>query len=189
MFFKQVKYRWLRISKGKERIYNESFFFYFITQPFILLSRSSYMYQIFVYPFVDILCVFVCVCIIFNINGSIFILFFLLRGNSCWYLNNFSFHFMAAQCYTLQLYRNLCIVPYQWLSRLFLTFCCSRQCCSRQYHTCGCKGLSSCWIKTYLLWGAWLDQLVEHETLDFRVVSLSPMVGIEITLKKICFQF
>ena len=30
-------------------------------------------------------------------------------------------------------------------------------------------------------WGAWLAQSVERGTLDLRVVSLSPMLGIEIT--------
>ena len=30
-------------------------------------------------------------------------------------------------------------------------------------------------------WGAWLAQLVQHMPLDLRVVSLSPMVGVEIT--------
>ena len=29
--------------------------------------------------------------------------------------------------------------------------------------------------------GTWLAQLVEHVTLDLRVVSSSPMVGVEIT--------
>ena len=29
--------------------------------------------------------------------------------------------------------------------------------------------------------GAWLVQLVEHATLDLRVVGLSPTVGVEIT--------
>ena len=33
-------------------------------------------------------------------------------------------------------------------------------------------------------WGTWLVQLVEHMTLDFRVVSPSPMLGVELTLKK-----
>ena len=30
-------------------------------------------------------------------------------------------------------------------------------------------------------WGAWLDQWVEHETLDVGVISLSPMFGAEMT--------
>ena len=30
-------------------------------------------------------------------------------------------------------------------------------------------------------WDAWLAQLVEHETLDFSVLSLSRMLGVEIT--------
>ena len=41
----------------------------------------------------------------------------------------------------------------------------------------------------YIIWdlsfpekgGAWLAQLVEHVTLDLRVVNSSPMLGIEIT--------
>ena len=32
--------------------------------------------------------------------------------------------------------------------------------------------------------GAWLAQWVEHAILDLRVVSLSPTLGVEITLKK-----
>ena len=28
-------------------------------------------------------------------------------------------------------------------------------------------------------WGAWLAQSVEHATLDLRIVSLSPMLGVE----------
>ena len=31
---------------------------------------------------------------------------------------------------------------------------------------------------------AWLAQLVEDATLDFRVVSSSPMLGVELTLKR-----
>ena len=34
-----------------------------------------------------------------------------------------------------------------------------------------------------VLQGAWLAQLVEHATLDLRVVSLNPMLDVEITLK------
>uniref|UniRef100_A0A7N5JXH0 Uncharacterized protein n=1 Tax=Ailuropoda melanoleuca TaxID=9646 RepID=A0A7N5JXH0_AILME len=30
-------------------------------------------------------------------------------------------------------------------------------------------------------WGAWLPQSGEHATLDLRVVSLSPMLGVEMT--------
>ena len=30
-------------------------------------------------------------------------------------------------------------------------------------------------------WGIWLAQSVEHATLDLRVVSLSPTLGMEIT--------
>ena len=33
-------------------------------------------------------------------------------------------------------------------------------------------------------WGAWLAQSVKHVTLDLRVVSSSPMLGIELTFKK-----
>ena len=32
--------------------------------------------------------------------------------------------------------------------------------------------------------GTWVTQLVEHATLDLGVVSLSPMLGIEIPLKE-----
>lgn len=32
-------------------------------------------------------------------------------------------------------------------------------------------------------WDSWLAQLVEHVTLDFRVMGLSPMLGVEFTLK------
>ena len=32
------------------------------------------------------------------------------------------------------------------------------------------------------MWGAWLAQLVEHATLDLRVVSSSPTLGMEPTL-------
>ena len=32
--------------------------------------------------------------------------------------------------------------------------------------------------------GAWLAQLVEHVTLDLQVVNSSPMLNIELTLKK-----
>ena len=32
-------------------------------------------------------------------------------------------------------------------------------------------------------WGTWLAQLVEHMTFDLGVVSSSPVLGIEITLK------
>ena len=38
-------------------------------------------------------------------------------------------------------------------------------------------------IKSKIRGGAWLTQLEEHETLDLRVVSLSPMLSIEITKK------
>ena len=31
------------------------------------------------------------------------------------------------------------------------------------------------------MWGTWLAQLVEHMTLDLGVVSLSPMLGVELT--------
>lgn len=33
-------------------------------------------------------------------------------------------------------------------------------------------------------WGAWLSQSVERVTLDLWIVSSSPIVGVEITLKK-----
>ena len=33
-------------------------------------------------------------------------------------------------------------------------------------------------------WDTWLAQLVEHATLDLRVVSLSPVLGIELTKKE-----
>ena len=32
-------------------------------------------------------------------------------------------------------------------------------------------------------WGTWLAQSIEHETLDLRVVSLSPVLGVEIPQK------
>ena len=38
--------------------------------------------------------------------------------------------------------------------------------------------------KGYISWGAWLAQLEEYTTLDLVVMSLSPMLGIEITKKK-----
>ena len=38
-------------------------------------------------------------------------------------------------------------------------------------------------IKNYLWGGAWLAQLVENETLDLKVVSLNPTLGIEFTEK------
>ena len=37
---------------------------------------------------------------------------------------------------------------------------------------------------TKRLRGAWLAQLVEHATLDLEIRSLSPVLGVEITLKK-----
>ena len=36
---------------------------------------------------------------------------------------------------------------------------------------------------------AWLAQSVEHATLDLGIVSLSPTLGVEITLKKPDFIF
>ena len=36
-------------------------------------------------------------------------------------------------------------------------------------------------LKSVLIWGVWLAHLVEHVTVDLRVVSLSPMLGVEIT--------
>lgn len=41
-----------------------------------------------------------------------------------------------------------------------------------------------CWkniIKNKISWAAWLGQSVECVTLDLRVVSSSPMLGVEIT--------
>ena len=35
--------------------------------------------------------------------------------------------------------------------------------------------------KNYFLWGAWLALSEEHATLDLRIMSLSPMLGVEIT--------
>ena len=39
-------------------------------------------------------------------------------------------------------------------------------------------------LKFVYSWGSWLAQLVEHVTLDLWVLSLSPMSGVEPTLKK-----
>ena len=39
-------------------------------------------------------------------------------------------------------------------------------------------------LKNISVWGAWLVQLVEHEILGLGVVSSSPTLGIDITLKK-----
>ena len=43
-------------------------------------------------------------------------------------------------------------------------------------------------LKLEKKWGTWLAQLVEHMTLDLRIVSLSPMFGcrdyLKINLKK-----
>jgi len=36
-------------------------------------------------------------------------------------------------------------------------------------------------IKRYKIWGTWLSQLVEHMTLDLRIMSSGPTLGIEIT--------
>ena len=36
-------------------------------------------------------------------------------------------------------------------------------------------------LKEHMLWNAWLVQSEEHLTLDLMVVSLSPMLGVEIT--------
>ena len=38
------------------------------------------------------------------------------------------------------------------------------------------------------MWGTWLAQTVEHVTLDLKVMSLSPMLGVEIT-KNLIFYF
>ena len=35
-----------------------------------------------------------------------------------------------------------------------------------------------------MMWGCWLAQTVEHVTLDLRVVSLSPTLRVEFTLKQ-----
>lgn len=42
------------------------------------------------------------------------------------------------------------------------------------------------YLKRYKYWRAWLAQSVEHLTLDLRVLSLRPILGIEI--KKIFFE-
>ena len=39
------------------------------------------------------------------------------------------------------------------------------------------------YIKKIIWWGTWLAQSEEHMSLDLRVVSSSPMLGVEITLK------
>ena len=36
-------------------------------------------------------------------------------------------------------------------------------------------------------WGAWLAHLVEHVTLDLGFLSLSPTLGVDITLKNTTF--
>ena len=36
-------------------------------------------------------------------------------------------------------------------------------------------------LRTRDLWGTWLAQLEEHMTLDFKVVSSSPILGVEIS--------
>ena len=38
-------------------------------------------------------------------------------------------------------------------------------------------------LKLYMFRGAWLAQSVEYGTLDLGVVSLSPTLGVEVTLK------
>ena len=38
-------------------------------------------------------------------------------------------------------------------------------------------------IEVAVFWGTWLPQSVEHGTVDLRVVSLSPMLDVEITEK------
>ena len=42
-------------------------------------------------------------------------------------------------------------------------------------------GFSTIAIKTILMESAWLAQLVKHAILDLRVMSSSPMLGIELT--------
>lgn len=37
------------------------------------------------------------------------------------------------------------------------------------------------WSKFILCWGSWLTQAVEPATLDLRVVSSFPMLGVKIT--------
>ena len=39
-------------------------------------------------------------------------------------------------------------------------------------------------VEFWIFWGAWLAQSLEHATLDLRVMSSSPMLVIEVTLKK-----
>lgn len=36
-------------------------------------------------------------------------------------------------------------------------------------------------LKTITFRGTWLAQVVKHVTLDLRIMSLSPMVGVEVT--------
>lgn len=38
-------------------------------------------------------------------------------------------------------------------------------------------------MQRYHIWGTWPVQSVEHMTLDFRVVSSSPILGIHLILK------
>lgn len=37
----------------------------------------------------------------------------------------------------------------------------------------------------FSLWDSWLARLVEHPTVDLKVVSSSPTLSVEITLKKV----
>ena len=37
------------------------------------------------------------------------------------------------------------------------------------------------YLKAPTIWGTWLAQLEDRATLDLRVMSLSPMLGVEIT--------
>ena len=46
-----------------------------------------------------------------------------------------------------------------------------------------CEMCINMYIKGIFIWGAWLAQSEEHVSLDLGVVSSSPMLGVEITLK------
>ena len=47
-----------------------------------------------------------------------------------------------------------------------------------------CQSLESWSIESYDARGAWLAQLGRHVTLDLRVVSLGPMLSVEVTKKR-----
>ena len=47
-----------------------------------------------------------------------------------------------------------------------------------------CTEVAVWFLKTWRL-GAWQAQYLEHATFDLRIVSSSPMLGIEPTLKRI----